>query len=141
MTLPASKPTDWYGWTDESGNSGLNIFDQEQPMFWAGTLLSPDNLDLTTSAHSEWLRLVGAKELHGKDLSFETLNKIADSIRAYLRKHNCRFVFTRIDKSYHAITTFVTMIFDSGPNESNQASRPVRVNSAPAYLYSRSLPA
>jgi hypothetical protein len=116
MRLPASKTTDWYGWTDESGNSGLNIFDQEQPMFWSGTLLSPDNLDLTTSSHSEWLQLAGAQELHGQDLSFVKLNKIADSIRAYLTKHNCRFVFTRIDKSYHAITTFVTMVFDSDVN-------------------------
>lgn len=85
-------------------------------MFWSGTLLSPDNLDLTTSSHAEWLRLVGAQELHGQDLSFAKLNIIADSIRAYLRKHNCRFVFTRIDKSYHAITTFVTMVFDSDVN-------------------------
>lgn len=117
MHLPASSTTHWYGWTDESGNSGLNIFDQEQPMFWSGTLLSPDNLDLTTSLHSDWLRLVGAQELHGQDLSFVKLNKIADSIRAYLTKHNCRFVFTRIDKTYHAIVSFVTMIFDSDVNK------------------------
>jgi hypothetical protein len=67
------------------------------------------------------LRLVGAEELHGQDLSFAKLNIIADSIRAYLRNHNCRFVFTRIDKSYHAITTFVTMVFDSDVNPAVEA--------------------
>ena len=86
-------------------------------MFWSGTLLSSDNLDSITSPHSEWLQMVGDKELHGQSLSFEKLNSIADSIRAYLRKHNCRFVFTRIDKAYQAIVSFVTMVFDSNVNK------------------------
>ena len=80
MRVPSFKTTDWYGWTDESGNSGLNLFDQGQPMFWSGTLLSSDNLGSITSPHSEWLQMVGDKELHGQSLSFEKLNSIADSI-------------------------------------------------------------
>src|SRR5690349_2108458 len=86
-------------------------------MFWSGTLLSPDNLDSTISSHSEWLHTVGENELHGQTLTFEKLNLIADSIRAFLIKHNCRFVFTRIDKAYHAIVSLVTMIFDSNVNK------------------------
>ena len=87
-------------------------------MFWSGTLISPTDLDSASSPHAEWLGIIQATELHGKELDFGRLNKIADSIREFLQKHNCRFVLTRIDKEFHVITTFVTMIFDSDANES-----------------------
>ena len=86
-------------------------------MFWSGTLLSPTDLDSFPSPHAQWLAAVQARELHGKELHFSSLNKIADSIREYLQQHNCKFVFTRIDKEFHAITTFVAMLFDSDVNE------------------------
>jgi hypothetical protein len=106
-----------HAWSDESGNSGLNLFDAAQPTFWSATLLSPFDLDSVKSPHAEWLASIKAKELHGNKVSFGHLNKIADSIRLHLEEHACRFVLTRIDKAYHAITTFVTMVFDSDVNE------------------------
>ena len=106
-----------YTWSDESGNSGLNVFDAGQPMFWSGTLISPMDLDSVSSPHAEWLGTIQASKLHGKELTFGRLNKVADSVREFLQSHNCRFVFTRIDKEFHVITTFVTMIFDSDVNK------------------------
>ena len=115
--MAAPKYKKLYAWTDESGNSGLNVFDTGQPMFWSGTLIAPIDLDSVTSIHKEWLSIVEATELHGKDLHFGGLNKIADSVLEFLRQSNCQFVLTRIDKEFHVITTFVTMIFDSDVNE------------------------
>ena len=109
-----------FAWADESGNSGLNIFDQGQPMFWSGTMLSPTDLDMFPSPHTEWLSTVKAKELHGKELHFYNLNKIAASVKEFLHQHECRFVFTRIDKEYHAVTTLMAMILDSDTNKGVQ---------------------
>ena len=111
------KSNNFFAWADESGNSGLNVFDTGQPMFWSGTLISPIDIDSAPSPHMEWLDVVDDTELHGKDLSLGNLNKIADSILEFLQKLDCRFVFTRSDKEFHVLSTFVTMVFDSDVNE------------------------
>lgn len=104
-------------WADESGNSGLNAFDTAQPMFWSGTLISPIDLDTAAGVHAGWLSATQSTELHGKTIHFSGLNKIAESIMDFLRENSCKFVLTRIDKEFHVITTFVTIIFDSDVNE------------------------
>jgi hypothetical protein len=106
-----------FAWADESGNSGLNVFDTGQPMFWSGTLISPVDLDTAANVHANWLSATQTTELHGKTLHFSGLNKIADSVRDFLRENSCKFVLTRIDKKFHVITTFVAIIFDSDVNE------------------------
>lgn len=106
-----------YAWADESGNSGLNVFDAGQPMFWSGTLISPTDLDGASSSHAKWLAKAQTTELHGKELHFSGLNKIGDSVQDFLRENNCRFVLTQIDKEFHVVTTFVAMIFASDVNE------------------------
>lgn len=106
-----------FAWADESGNSGLNVFDTGQPMFWSGTLIAPVDIDSAPSPHAEWLGIADASELHGKELGLGGLNTIANSIREFLQKLDCRFVFTRADKEFHVVSTFVTMVFDSDVNE------------------------
>ena len=107
-----------HAWSDESGNSGLNLFDAGQPIFWSGTLIAPSDLDVDSFYLDKWLGIIQVDELHGKLLSFDQLNKICLSIRDYLEHQSCRFVFTRIDKEFHAIATLVAMLFDSELNSS-----------------------
>ena len=116
-TMGMQKHNKLFAWADESGNSGLNVFDTGQPMFWSGTLISPMDLDTGASVHADWLSATQSTELHGKTLHFSGLNKIADSVRDFLRRNSCKFVLTRIEKEFHVITTFVTIVFDSDVNE------------------------
>ena len=117
VTMGMLRHNNLFAWADESGNSGLNVFDTGQPMFWSGTLISPIDLDTVASVHADWLSATQATELHGKTLHFSGLNIIADSVKDFLRENNCKFVLTRIDKEFHVIATFVTIVFDSDVNE------------------------
>jgi hypothetical protein len=49
-----------FAFTDESGNSGLNLFDTGQETFWTGTLIAYGDVDKKyASFHKELLATVG----------------------------------------------------------------------------------
>lgn len=104
-------------WTDESGNTGQNLFDKNQPYFWTGTLLCDVDLDLEAShKHKAWLAKLDVYELHGSALKVEGIDKIAESLRVYLERFRTHFIFTKIDKIYHAKTTLALLLFDPEVN-------------------------
>lgn len=105
-------------YTDESGNTGHDLFNDAQPYFWAGTLLSPVDIQTVgASAHQDWKRTLGVEELHGKDLRLEGIAKIALSLRDFLQVHSCNFVFSKVEKAYHAGTTLAWILLDSDFNQ------------------------
>jgi hypothetical protein len=109
-------------WTDESGNSGQNLFDDDQPFFWTATLLSPMDLDEAGKLHHQrWLQSLGATELHGNDLGVARINSIAESLKELLEQSHAQFIFTRIEKQFHAGGKLVGLILDS---EANRAVSP-----------------
>lgn len=107
-----------FAYTDESGNTGLNLFDPNQPYFWTGTLLTNSDVDSTgLDQHKTWLSMLGTKELHGNELGIGKLNNIAASLKSFLETHRSRFVFTKIEKRYHAAARFAFTILDSDFNK------------------------
>ncbi|MCC6591243.1 MAG: DUF3800 domain-containing protein [Bryobacterales bacterium] len=108
----------YVAYTDETGNSGLNLFDSAQPFFWTGTLLTQTDLDtISPAVHAACLRRAGCKELHGSELGLTGIEQVASKIQQLLRKHHVRFLFTRIEKAHLAATKFVDTLLDSGVNE------------------------
>lgn len=104
-------------WTDESGNTGQNLFDKDQPYFWTGTLLCDTDLDSEASRkHKIWLAKLGVPKLHGSALKVEGIDIIAESLRACLERFRTQFIFTKINKIYHAQTTLALFIFDPEVN-------------------------
>jgi hypothetical protein len=104
--------------TDESGNSGLNLFDRNQPYFWTGTLLTPHDLDaLPCAIHEACLARAGCAELHGNDLGLSGIDKIAGRVMHLLYRYKATFLFTRIEKRHLAATKFVDTLLDSGLNK------------------------
>jgi hypothetical protein len=58
-----------FAYTDESGNTGQNLFDEAQPYFWTGTLITNADVDITgQAAHKKWISRLGVPELHGNEL-------------------------------------------------------------------------
>jgi len=109
---------DVFAYTDESGNTGFNLFDEQQPHFWTGTLLSLKDIEITgTDAVKAWCSYLGCDELHGNILGFAEIEKIASKIRYFVGKNDLRFVFTRIDKRYFLVTKFVDTLMDSHNNK------------------------
>lgn len=105
-------------YTDETGNTGLNLFDPGQPFFWTGTLLTPVDLDrLDPAIHRACLERAGCTELHGNQLGLTGIEKVAGKLERLLYRYHMRFLFTRVDKKHLAGTKFVDTLMDSGINE------------------------
>ena len=105
-------------YTDETGNTGLNLFDPGQPSFWTGTLLTPVDLDrLDPAIHRGCLERAGCAELHGNQLGLTGIEKVAGKLERLLYRYRMRFLFTRVDKKHLAGTKFVDTLMDSGINE------------------------
>lgn len=106
-----------YAYADESGNSGLKLFGDQQDTFWTGTLISFSDLDSRYATfHRELLQLAGKSELHGNELGFGRIEKIAGRLAWFIREKKIRFSFVRIFKPYLATTKLFDLAFDSGVN-------------------------
>jgi hypothetical protein len=104
--------------TDETGNSGNNLFDSGQPDFWTGTLVSSADIEAEGAAvHAECLRVTGHAELHGNALGLGGIENCAAILRDFFLKQNCRFFFTRIEKTHLAATKLFDVLMDSGINK------------------------
>ncbi len=69
------------------------------------------------SVHAECLKLTGQPELHGSALGLGGIEKIAPILREFFLKHDCRFFFTRIEKTHLAATKLFDVLMDSGINK------------------------
>jgi hypothetical protein len=106
-----------FAFTDESGNSGLKLFDSGQDAFWTGTLIAYADVDTRyLRYHKEFLALTGKQELHGADLGFTGIEKIASRLPVLIREKNLRFAFGRVDKPFLAASKLFDLAFDSGAN-------------------------
>lgn len=105
------------GYCDETGNSGLNLFDSSQPEFWVGTLLSQHDLQYTaTSELKRLLALIGETELHANKMGLSKIEQIATGLRTIYENNNCTFVFSCINKVDLAKIKFFDYLFDSTTN-------------------------
>ena len=108
----------FHAYSDESGNSGNNLFDQNQPYFWTGTLVADSDLNTeATSLHRACLDLTGCKELHGQVLGLSGIEKIARKLEKFFSRRNIKFYFTCLEKRHLAATKFVDTLMDSGLNK------------------------
>lgn len=104
---------------DEGGNTGLHLFDPNQPTLSYGVLSSPADLDVAALKKVEQMRkTLCVGRIHAKDLGNEKLPRIAPAVLNLLRKLRIRFDFYKVRKVDLAITQFFDQVFDSGMNES-----------------------
>lgn len=107
-----------YGYCDESGNTGLNVFDEKQPYFWLATLLSRYNLEVTAKIDINKLaNSVGEKELHGNEMGLTKINQIAVEIIKILEKNNCYIVISRVEKRHIVRLKLFDYLFDNATNK------------------------
>lgn len=106
-----------FAFIDESGNSGLHLFDSDQEMFWTGTLIAYSDIDTKyASFRKELLATVSKGELHDADLGFGGIDKIASWSSWFLREKKISFLFRRVHKPFLAATKLFDLVFDSGAN-------------------------
>ncbi len=106
-----------FAFVDETGNTGSNIFDEAQPDFFTGALITKSNFDLlhTRTLH-EIYRRHGFESLHASVLGFGPIEKVAPEILSLLKKNDARFFVSRVEKRYLVATKLFDTFFDAGEN-------------------------
>lgn len=107
-----------YAYVDETGNTGPNIFDPDQPIFMTAALITKTNFDL---AHKNEIariaKKIGETELHANIVGIERIEDIASDLLTLFKRCDARFFVSRIEKRYLAATKFVDTLFDSFENK------------------------
>lgn len=106
-----------YFYVDESGHTGLNLFDENQPMLYYGVLSSKINLDAAAEARVRKIRnKLGVQRLHAAELGNGRLVTIIEDIEKLRKRYDLRFDISRVEKTDHAIISFFDQVFDQGMN-------------------------
>lgn len=107
-----------YYYVDESGNTGLNLFDENQPILYYGVIGSKTNLDITAEQMLKKLRCdMGVRRIHAAELGVGRLTGIARTLSEFSKKNHIRFSLLKVNKFDHAIISFFDQVFDSEMND------------------------
>ena len=103
---------------DESGNTGMNLFDENQRWLSYGVLSSKLNVDaLGAAAHSEMTGRLRVDVLHANEMGVGGLAKVEDLLHALQTKFRFGFDYYYIDKPVHALVVLFDAVFDAGIND------------------------
>lgn len=106
-----------YVYIDESGNTGENLFDQNQPVFMIAALMTKTNFDLIYRKKLRKIcKKIDVEVLHANELGFGKLEEVALDLLKVLKKSDARVFLSRVVKIDLAATKLVDTIFDSGEN-------------------------
>ena len=106
-----------YFYVDESGHTGANLFDSEQPMLYYGIVSSHLNVDiLAEDTLRELRRQSGVSRLHAAELGNAGLILMVDRLASLQRKLDFRFDMYKVSTPDHAIICFFDQVFDQGLN-------------------------
>jgi hypothetical protein len=104
-------------YVDESGHTGANLFDENQPYLYYGVLSSNLNVDILARKPLISLRKrLGVKRLHAAELGNGRLIEIIDDVVKIRKKLDLRFDICRVAKTDHALICFFDQVFDKGVN-------------------------
>lgn len=107
-----------YCFIDESGNTGLELFDTNQPTLYYGLLTAQTNLDIVAEPLLKNLRKqLNVERLHANHLGVARLTEIATPLIDFSKKKDLRFSMLQVDKPDHALISFFDQVFDSGMND------------------------
>lgn len=104
-------------YVDESGHTGSELFDANQPVLYYGVISSDVNLDVLAEERLGPLRKrLGVDRLHAAQLGVGRLTTIADELVAMQKKFALRFDLYRVNKPDHAVICFYDQVFDQAMN-------------------------
>lgn len=106
-----------YMYLDESGNTGLHIFDENQRHFYLLTTLSKWNINrLFSTSHSKALSLLNCEELHGNELGHHGIEKVTHVLGRVIKRSGSRFILCKAEKLFFAAALLFDSIFDPDQN-------------------------
>jgi hypothetical protein len=106
-----------YAYVDETGNTGNELFDSEQPVFVTAAMMTKTNFDIVWKDPLKAIAgRVGASALHANELGISRIEEIADDLLRVIKKADARFFVSRLEKSYLAAAKVFDTYFDAGEN-------------------------
>ncbi|WP_211748760.1 DUF3800 domain-containing protein [Paenibacillus sp. Marseille-Q4541] len=102
---------------DESGNSGIKIFNGTDKFHWVGVMLSSYDVELAKDELHTLLKKVSFTELHAGELGLSRINLIARGLIKIYKNIDAKFVFSRVEREHVATMMFVDLLFDSVNNK------------------------
>lgn len=115
--MDEQRKIDLFAFVDETGNTGSNIFDEAQPDFFTGALITKSDFDVL---HKKTLRAIcrkhGIEALHASVLGFGPIERVAPDLLTLMKKVDARFFVSRVEKRYLVATKLYDTFFDSGEN-------------------------
>lgn len=106
-----------YAFVDETGNTGANLFDPDQPDFFTGALITKTDFD---KVHGPAIRALcsrsGLPAVHASVIGFGPVEAVAPDLRRILKATDARFFVSRVEKRYLLATKVFDTFFDSGEN-------------------------
>lgn len=102
---------------DESGHTGANLFDENQPILHYGVLSAKTNLDLLAAQEIILARKhCGVERLHAAELGLGGLVEISKHLVKIQKKYRPSFDICSVAKADHAVICFFDQVFDQGMN-------------------------
>ena len=106
-----------HAYIDESGNTGLNLFDPAQPNFLHVAMTSPVDFDEVFRARVDDIASSARVDyLHASEMGQESVEMIAQDLSELVQFSQIRFHFAYVVKSDAAVAKFYDALFDSGEN-------------------------
>jgi hypothetical protein len=106
-----------FAYIDETGNTGVNIFDEVQPYFMTAAVVTRVNFDQKYGARVHKIaREIGEDHFHARVNGMAKIAAVADDIRILLKDAGARFFVANIEKRYLLTTKIFDCLFDSGEN-------------------------
>jgi hypothetical protein len=103
---------------DESGNTGNNLFDENQPRLSYGLISSTTNVDaLCKKEYKAILKIIDDDLIHANILGIKGLVEIAPLLIKIQKKIKFDFDYYFIEKLDYALVIFFDSVFDAGLNE------------------------
>lgn len=89
-----------YAYIDETGHTGSNIFDPDQPVFMTAALITKTNFDLVHKADMRKIAsIIGEEELHASVIGIEKVEEISAQLLKLFKKCDARFFVSRVEKN------------------------------------------
>ncbi len=106
-----------YAFVDETGNTGGNLFDSDQPLFLTAALITRSDFDKSyKNSFDAICAKAGINCLHAVELGFGGIEEVAPPLLKLLKSADARFFVSRVEKRYLLATKFFDTFFDSGEN-------------------------
>lgn len=103
---------------DESGNSGLSLFDESQPFFYSLAICCSNDFEKKSKKSMDQLRKqLGCTELHANKLGLTRINDISGQLLRILKDNGIKFFFVKIEKTYVALVRMFDCLFDPSDNK------------------------